>query len=124
MLKDRLKRKEAPIGYNHPSYPDGDPRARYLIDLARDVAKPGSAFKHISECVEAAEMELNLRPSLALGLVAIAGALRMPHEMPGALMAIGRASGWIAHVFEQRTSGDVIRPRTRYIGPQVEGASS
>lgn len=120
LLKKRLKRKEEPIGYNHPSYPSGDPRAYYLIELARSVAKKNSSFKLIWECMAAAEDEFGLKPSLALALVAMAGALRMPPEMSGALMAIGRTSGWIAHVFEQRTAGEIVRPRTRYIGPPVE----
>jgi citrate synthase len=124
LLKKRSKRKEEPIGYNHPSYPGGDPRAPYLIDLARSVAKKNSSFKLISECMAAAEDEFGLKPSLALALVAMAGALRMPPEMPGALMAIGRTSGWIAHVFEQRTAGEIVRPRTRYIGPPVEASLS
>ncbi len=120
LLKARMKRKEEPIGYNHPSYPSGDPRALYLIDLARSIAAKDSAFQMIAECMSAAEDEFGLKPSLALALVAMAGALRMPAEMSGALMAIGRTSGWIAHVFEQRTVGEIVRPRTRYIGPPVE----
>ena len=124
LLKERMKRKEPPIGYNHPSYPGGDPRARYLIELSKNVAKLSGASKIKLECMQAAETEFGLKPSLALGLVMMAAALRMPPEMPGVIMAIGRASGWIAHVFEQRTVGDIARPRTRYIGPQVEISSS
>lgn len=123
LLKARMKRKEEPVGYNHPSYPSGDPRAEYLIDLARSVATKDSSFKMISQCLSAAENEFGMKPSLALALVAVAGALGMPSEMPGALMAIGRTSGWIAHVFEQRTAGEIIRPRSRYIGPVVESST-
>lgn len=124
LLKDRMKRKEPPIGYDHPSYPGGDPRARYLIELSKTLAGTGGACKVALECIDAAEKEFGLKPSLALGLIVVAAALRMPPEMPGALMAIGRASGWIAHVFEQRTVREIMRPRTRYIGPEVEVSSS
>lgn len=120
MLRAGMKRKELPIGYNHPSYPNGDPRAQFLIDLAKSIAASDTRFKTIMRCIEAAQDEFDLKPSLALGLIGMVAALRMPAEMPGALMAIGRSAGWIAHVFEQRTVGDMPRPRTRYVGPSVD----
>lgn len=120
MLRARIKRNELPIGYNHPSYANGDPRAQYLIELARSIAASDTRFRTIMNCIGAAQEEFDLKPSLALGLIAMAVALRMPAEMPGVLMAIGRSAGWIAHVFEQRTVGDMARPRTRYVGPAVD----
>lgn len=120
MLRAQIKRKEVPIGYNHPSYPNGDPRAQLLIEFAKGIAGSDARFKRIMKCVEAAQGEFDLKPSLALGLIAMVVALRMPAEMPGVLMAIGRSAGWVAHVFEQRTVGDMPRPRTRYVGPSVD----
>ena len=61
--------------------------------------------------------ELGAKPSLAIGLVAITTALGMPSNSPGVLMAIGRSAGWVAHAFEQRLGGYMVRPRARYVGP-------
>jgi citrate synthase len=117
LLKDQLNRKESPMGFNHPLYREGDPRGRYLLKMAEDIPKRTLAARHMRGCVNAAYEELGLMPSLAIGLAVMSAALKLPEEAPGALMAIGRASGWIAHVFEQRLAGAVIQPRTRYVGP-------
>jgi citrate synthase len=117
VLEEYIRRKEHIPGYNHPLYPAGDPRALHLIELARDINSDTPIARHVLNCIDTATKELEVVPSLAAGLVAIAAALDMPKEMPGAMMAIGRVSGWIAHSFEQRLAGFLIRPRTRYIGP-------
>ena len=39
---------------------------------------------------------------------------------PGAhlvLFAIGRSVGWIGHAIEQYATGQLIRPRAKYVGP-------
>jgi citrate synthase len=56
-------------------------------------------------------------PSLDVGLVAITSALGLPPGSAAALFAVGRAAGWIAHTFEQREAGFMLRPRARYTGP-------
>jgi len=117
ILKGQVRRKEALLGYNHPLYPSGDPRAAFLLDLARSISAQDNPARHILSCVDAAAEEVGASPSLPIGLVAISAAIGLPVESPGMLLAIGRVSGWVAHVFEQRLAGSLIRPRTRYIGP-------
>ena len=56
-------------------------------------------------------------PSTDIGLVAVAEALGLPLGSAGALFAIGRSAGWMAHVLEQRRSVGLFRPRARYVGP-------
>jgi len=34
-----------------------------------------------------------------------------------AAFACGRVAGWLGHVAEQRTTGRLIRPASRYVGP-------
>jgi citrate synthase len=55
-------------------------------------------------------------PTVDFGLVALATALGLPAGAATALFAVGRAAGWVAHVWEQRTQGHVLRPRARYVG--------
>ncbi len=98
------------LGFGHPLYPKGDPRARALlaglpVDAARD--------RLISEVADAT----GLQPSVDFALVALRRHFGLPEGSAFALFAIGRVVGWIAHVIEQRKEGSLIRPRAEYVGP-------
>lgn len=100
-------------GFGHPLYPKGDPRGIALMDLSREIA--GETVMHE---VDATVAELcGLRPTLDFGLVALARSLAAPDGTATALFALGRTAGWCAHVFEQRSSAHLLRPRARYVGP-------
>ena len=42
---------------------------------------------------------------------------RLPADAPFVIFALARLAGWLAHAIEQATTGRLIRPRARYIGP-------
>lgn len=116
-LKKFTIRKEFIPGYNHPLYPEGDPRASYLLDMVRSLSSSQTS-RAILDYIDAGNSELEAHPSLATGLAAVCAAFNLPRESPGTIMAIGRVAGWLAHVFEQRLDGQMlIRPHTKYIGP-------
>ena len=113
VIAARLRRGEDVPGAGHPLYPDGDPRARLLLELSVDgsAAERGHGFAHALEDL------LGRHPTLDLGLVVLARSLRLPPHAPLALFALGRTVGWVAHILEQYATGELIRPRARYIGP-------
>ena len=115
-LRDLEERKEGVPGYNHPLYDGIDPRAAHLLTLAQGVTTLPPRARFVLDCIDAARAKMQLAPSLAVGLVALAAALDMPAGAPGGIMAVGRAAGWIAHIFEQRLAGFLLRPRTKYVG--------
>ena len=39
------------------------------------------------------------------------------------VFAMGRVAGWVAHAREQQTTGRLIRPQSRYIGPDISLAA-
>lgn len=117
-LKELAERKVGVPGYNHPLYDDADPRAMLLLAMAQSVAPLPPRARLQLECIEAAMSKMQLAPSLAVGLVALSAALEMPAGAAGAVMAVGRTAGWIAHAFEQRLAGYLVRPRTKYVGVQ------
>ena len=47
----------------------------------------------------------------------LARVLRLPGGSPLMLFAIGRTIGWIGHAIEQYATGQLIRPRAKYVGP-------
>jgi citrate synthase len=101
--------------FNHPLHPTGDPRARWLIELAQAHVPQSAAFRNTLWFYEQLETECHAYPGLPAGLVALQIALGLPRRSMFALWAIARAAGQIAHVIEQRTSGYVLRPRARFI---------
>ena len=103
-------------GFNLVAYPKGDPRARYLLALARELAGDSTQAGRIAQFIADAEGQLSLRPSLEIGLAALGAALGLPRRSAGGIWALGRTAGWIAHVMEQRLSGHVLRPRARFAG--------
>lgn len=117
VVRDRARRGEAVPGFGHPLYPEGDPRGSVLLATASELAPRSPALRTVRAIAEAMREAGREPPSLDLGLVAVAVALGLPPRTAVAMFAVGRAAGWIAHVFEQRAAGFLLRPRARYVGP-------
>jgi citrate synthase len=115
-LEARLRRGESIDGFGHPLYGDGDPRARLLLELLDARYAGSSEYRFVSACVDAAERLLGERPNLDFGLAAVSRVLRLPPGAPLMLFAIGRSVGWIGHALEQYATGQLIRPRAKYVG--------
>lgn len=121
MLAKSLAQKKQIAGYNHFVYPDGDLRGDYLLQVAGLAGGNRPGTRSALARIEAARKELGVTPSVVAGLVAVCAALGMPRGSAGALMALSRSAGWVAHAFEQRLTGFAVRPRARYIGSKGPG---
>lgn len=111
VLNARARRGEALPGFDHPLYPEGDPRALPLLETAREL---GGSRVRLVEALVTAQRARGHEPTVDVGFVALCAGLRLkPGSAPG-LVAVGRAAGWIAHVAEQHEAGFLIRPRARY----------
>lgn len=102
-------------GFNHPLYPNGDPRAAYLIDLAKNQLRQAAGSEKIYRLLDEAASEFQAYPSVETGLVTLCYALNLPAKSAGGVFVLGRAVGWIAHILEQRLAGSMLRPRARYV---------
>jgi citrate synthase len=101
-------------GFGHPLYPDGDCRAALILRLLAPL--PGAKIKPVLRAIERSAIWLGKSPNLDLALAACECALGWPEESGTALFALGRSAGWIGHALEQMESGQLIRPRARYVG--------
>jgi citrate synthase len=115
-LKSYLRDNERVPGFGTELYSGGDPRARAMIEAAKEIGNRGRNFKRLIEIVDCVLDELDLEPNLDVGLAAISYAISLPPGSGTTIFAISRTAGWIAHAIEQRLYGAVIRPRARYIG--------
>jgi citrate synthase len=50
----------------------------------------------------------------------IIDAVGLPQALFSATFAVARVAGWLAHVDEQLAGGRLIRPASRYVGPQPQ----
>jgi citrate synthase len=106
----------APEGYDHPLYPEGDPRAAYLLErLSRIPFTVPNAAAIMTICVEAGKRRGKL-PNADFALAALQFAFGWPDSAAVVLFALGRSAGWIAHAGEQAANETLIRPRARYVG--------
>lgn len=117
VLSGRLKRGEPIPGFGHPLYPDGDPRARLLLELVHDLAAPQRL--DLAEAIaKQAQRLIGELPTIDFALVCMRRALEFPPDAAIMTFAVGRTVGWLAHAIEQYQTNALIRPRARYSGPQ------
>jgi citrate synthase len=119
VIERRTRRGDLVPGFGHPLYPQGDPRARPLLERARALARHDRATqKRLAPALALARVmeRQGLPATVDFGLVALTRALGMQPGAAARLFALGRSAGWVAHVLEQRGSEAVLRPRARYLG--------
>jgi citrate synthase len=116
-LAGRLRRGETIGGFGHPLYPDGDPRAIALLDRLKELYAGSAERRFVDAFVQAAASVVREPPNLDFALAAVGRVLRLPPGAPLMLFAIGRTIGWIGQAIEQYATGQLIRPRARYVGP-------
>ena len=117
VVQERARRGEEIPGFGHPLYPAGDPRAALLLAAASEHAPRSPRLRTIQAIVDAMREAGREPPTLDIGLASTGAALGLPPRISVAMFAVGRAAGWLAHAFEQRSAGFLLRPRARYVGP-------
>ena len=104
----RLDRGETIPGFGNSVYRDADPRGAELASAAKLDAT-------MRATLQAARSMAGVEPNVDFGLLAIERKFDLPKGAALALFAMGRSVGWIAHAFEQRATGTLIRPRAEFV---------
>ncbi|SOE93047.1 citrate synthase [Burkholderia sp. D7] len=104
------------FGFNHPMYPDGDPRADVILELVAALPKLGAGTRNTLEFLANARAGLKAHPGLAIAMVTLSRALGMPDGSATAIWILSRTAGWVAHILEQRTQAFLLRPRAKFVG--------
>lgn len=106
-------------GFGHMLYRMADPRATALL---KALTAAGADRKLTEGAVAAAWSVAGVDPNIDFAHGVLSHHLGLPPLAELALFAIGRTAGWTAHAMEQRATGQLIRPRARYVGPAPRGA--
>jgi len=114
------------MGMGHRIYRVRDPRAAVLEREVTGLQRAGIEAAHLdlARAVEAAaerrlaerHPDRPLRANVEFYTAVLLHALRISRAAFSPTFAVARAAGWCAHVREQRATGRLIRPSSKYVG--------
>ena len=116
VLRERLQRGDDIPGFGHRLYVEGDPRAALLLRLLEQTGLHPDILAHAMMVSREVQRATGKAPTIDYALVTLERVLQLPPDGALALFALGRTVGWFAHAIEQYSTGELIRPRARYIG--------
>jgi citrate synthase len=126
-LEGELAARRRIMGMGHRIYRVRDPRAFVLERAVERLEQAGvtttrlslaRAVERAAEGVLAARYpDRPLRANVEFYTAVLLDAVGLPRELFTPTFAVSRVAGWCAHVLEQRASGRLIRPSSRYVGP-------
>lgn len=119
-LEDTFARKDKVMGFGHRVYKEGDPRAKWLKRLSKQLGEERGDTKWFdmsSEIENQVGEQKGLLPNVDFYSASVYTYMDVPRDLFTPIFAISRVSGWIAHILEQYGDNRLIRPRADYIGP-------
>ncbi len=119
-INEKLANKEKIMGFGHRVYKNGDPRAKHLQRMSRELGKLTGNMELYEMSIKIEELvtgQKGLKPNVDFYSASVYTALKIPRDLFTPIFAISRVSGWTAHILEQYENNRLIRPRAEYTGP-------
>lgn len=122
-IEKKLANKEKIMGMGHRVYRNGDPRAKHLKEMSRQLTKLTGQEKWYNMSVKIEDYikkHKGLPANVDFYSASVYHSLGIDHDLFTPIFAVSRTSGWIAHILEQYENNRLIRPRAEYIGPKKQ----
>jgi citrate synthase len=126
-LRDEIQHGKRIMGFGHRIYRVRDPRADVLKTVVRQLGSEGETGQRLAfaekveqtalEVLRIAKPQRSLQTNVEFYTALVLEAAGFPPQAFSNVFAAGRVAGWIAHAREQQTTGRLIRPQSRYVGP-------
>jgi len=119
-VKEMLVRKDKIMGFGHAIYRTSDPRNVIIKQWAEKLANEvGDKVLYPVSCAIEKVMwdEKELFANADFFHASAYNFMGIPTKLFTPIFVCSRASGWTAHVMEQRSNNRIIRPSADYIGP-------
>ena len=121
-VRGMLTRKEVIMGFGHAIYRKSDPRNTIIKEWAQRLAEETGDEKHLYPISCAVEKtmwdEKELFANADFFHACTYHFMDIPTKLFTPIFVCSRASGWTAHVMEQRSNNRIIRPSADYIGEE------
>ncbi len=123
-VKGIMDRGERLMGFGHRVYRAEDPRARTLRRIARELEAPRYAVAEALEKAALAELherhpERVLETNVEFWAAIVLDFAQVQAPLFTSMFTSARTAGWSAHILEEKRTGRLIRPSSRYVGPGV-----
>ncbi|MGD8568604.1 MAG: 2-methylcitrate synthase [Gammaproteobacteria bacterium] len=122
-LQQALANKEKVMGFGHRVYKTSDPRSVIIKLWSKKLSEQNgdNVIFPVSEAIEQYMWnEKRLFPNLDFYSASAYFFMGIPVTLYTPIFVCSRITGWAAHIMEQRAHNALIRPGSRYIGPQQQ----
>lgn len=122
-LSEAHARHERFAGFGHRVYRTYDPRAKILREMAKEAApelhRTAARTEEVAlKILAEAHPERPNATNVDFWASVVLSGVGIPKELFTTLFATSRVAGWTAHVLESLADLRIIRPASRWIGPQ------
>ncbi|WP_053218935.1 citrate synthase [Virgibacillus senegalensis] len=120
-IEKKLQNKEKIMGMGHRVYRNGDPRAKHLKKMSRELTELTGQSKWYDMSVKIEDYikeNKGLPANVDFYSASVYHSLGIDHDLFTPIFAVSRVSGWLAHILEQYENNRLIRPRAEYVGPK------
>lgn len=119
-IKEKIANKEKIMGMGHRVYLTGDPRAKHLKEMSKQLTEIAGQSKWYEMSIKIEDYikeEKGLPANVDFYSASAYHSMGIEHDLFTPIFAMSRTSGWIAHMLEQYANNRLIRPRAEYVGP-------